>query len=304
MEISAIAEKIKSLKEQKNFLILAHNYQNPEVQSVADFIGDSLELCREAQKSVHPDIVLCGVSFMAETAAILNPDKNVYLPEKNAHCTMAQMLTAEDVLSLKKNHPSAQVMCYVNSSAEVKSVSDIICTSSNAVSLARKIQSEEIIFVPDRNLGSFVSKSVPEIRVWLSPAFCYVHHEIYPEDIIKTKNQFQATLVISHPECQEPVIQISDFVGSTSAMLKYVSESAEKQFIVCTEEGMLERMRKVNPQKKIISPLMPRLCYGMKKTSLQSLLSILENPCEKINVPSPIAEKALIPIKRMMDLSF
>lgn len=240
---------------------------------------------------------------MAETAAILNPDKNVYLPEKNAHCTMAQMLTPDAVLALKKNHPSAQVMCYVNSSAEVKSVSDIICTSSNAILLARKIESEEIIFVPDRNLGTYVSKSFPEIKVWLAPAFCYVHHEIYPEDVIKTKEKFPASLILSHPECQDPVLQISDFVGSTSAILKYVSASAEKEFIVCTEEGMLERMRIVHPHKNIISPLMPRLCYGMKKTSLQSVLSVLENPSDKISVPYPIAEKAFIPIKRMMDLS-
>lgn len=298
-----VIEKIKSLKKEKDFLILAHNYQRLEIQEAADMVGDSFELCKTAHSSQQSNIAICGVSFMAETAAVLNPEKNIFSPEKNAHCTMAEMLKEEDVLQIKEKHPSAAVMCYINSTLELKSVSDVVCTSSNAVKLAKRLGKKEIIFVPDKNLGNYVAGILKDFDIITASAFCYVHHEIYPEDIKKTRNDCPQALVLCHPECQEQVTSICDFVGSTSAMLNYVSESSEREFIVCTEEGHLDRLRTLHPDKKFIAPLFPRLCYGMKKNTLESLIETLENPGNPLSIPAQLAEKARRPILRMMELS-
>ncbi|MBN1150740.1 quinolinate synthase NadA [candidate division WOR-3 bacterium] len=299
----SITEKIENLKKEKNFLVLAHNYQTLEVQKAADFVGDSFELCKKAQSSKKENIAFCGVNFMAETASLLNPDKNVFISEKNAYCTMAQMLSEEELVSIKEKHPRVPVVCYINSTVGVKALSDVVCTSSNAVKIVRKLGAKQIIFVPDKNLGSYVAGILKDIHVFTLNAFCYVHHEIYPEDIQKEKKRHPAALSLCHPECQKELLSNCDFVGSTSQIIDYVSKSEKKEFIVSTEEGLLDRLRNDYPEKLIFSASLPRVCYGMKKTDLQSLLALLENPAEPLKIPLQIAEKARKSVQRMMELS-
>jgi len=299
-ESSILSQCVVELKKQKNALILAHNYQVEEVQQVADFIGDSLELSRQAAASRHGIIVFAGVRFMAETAKILAPYKRVLLPRLDAGCPMADMLTVDDLAELKKQHPQAMVVTYVNSSAEIKAESDICCTSANAVELVRKVAARQIIFVPDQNLGRYVQRMVPEKEIILFEGYCYVHNRIKAWEIEETKKLHPQAMVIVHPEVRLEVIDLADQVLSTSGMLRFVNQSHEHEFIVATEQGLLQRMQRENPEKSFYPAFRPKICSNMKRTSLADVHdSILEEKYE-IKVEPQIAAKAWHSLREML----
>lgn len=294
-----IIDRIKSLAKEKDAVILAHNYTRPEIQDIADFVGDSLELSRTASKLSSKVIVFCGVHFMAETAYILSPEKTVLLPDIYAGCPMANMITAEQLRELKKNHPKAKVVCYVNSSAEVKAESDICCTSANAVDIVNRVDSEEIIFVPDKYLGSYVSK-ITKKNLILWEGYCPVHAMIKPEDILKMKSLHPNAKVVVHPECPPGVIELADAVRSTSGMLRYVKETDSQEFIIGTETGIIYRMKRENPDKTFYPVRQNFICVNMKKLTLEKVLSSLEEDKYKIVVPEDIRVKALKAIEEML----
>lgn len=295
--------EIENLKKDLDAKILAHNYINLEVQKYADVIGDSLFLSRQAAQTDNPVLVFCGVKFMAETAAVLAEQKTVLIPEQTAYCTMAQMVKPRQVKDLKDKYPQAAVVCYVNSSLEVKAISDVVCTSANAVQIVSKLEQDQIIFVPDQNLGAFVQYRVPQKEIILPSGFCYVHHEISDEDLARLRGEYPQAEIIAHPECPLNTLKNADKVGSTSQMAKFVEQSDKSQFIICTEQGMLDKMKVDFPEKQFISPLIPRYCYGMKKITVESLFNSLKLLRYKIEVDPDLAIQARKAINRMFELS-
>jgi len=297
-----LSEQIRKLKKEKNALILAHYYQRPEVQDIADEVGDSFALAKKAKETDCDIIVFCGVHFMAESAKLLNPSKKVLLPELTAGCPMAEMVTRDEVLELKRKHPHAKVCTYVNSTADVKAVSDICVTSSNAVNIVRKIDANEVIFVPDQNLGSFVAKQVPEKKVILHHGYCVTHHHVSLAALMKAKEENPGYLVVTHPECQKEVVEASDYVGSTLQIINYITASAHQKFLVCTEEGVLHEIRKQNPNKeiKILTPALR--CPNMKKTTLASVYRVLKEECNEISFDPDFIEKARKPLDEMLEI--
>jgi quinolinate synthase len=297
-----ILEKITLLKKQRNAVILAHNYQPPEVQDCADFLGDSLELSQKAAQTDAAVIVFCGVHFMAETASIICPDKTVLLPEENAGCPMANMINAEQLREVKKCHPGALVVTYVNSTAEVKAESDYCCTSGNALKVINRLKDTgDIIFVPDKYLGSFASaKTGKHLILW--PGYCPTHIKILPDDILREKNAHPAAKVMVHPECHSSVVQLADDVLSTGGMLKYPGQSDAEEFIVGTEIGLVYRLQKLYPDKIFYPASEKALCPNMKMISLEKILRSLQEMSAVITVPEPIREKAYAPVKRMLEI--
>lgn len=294
-----IVDRIRRLAKEKDAVILAHNYTRPEIQDIADFVGDSLELSRIASKLSSKVIVFCGVHFMAETAYILSPDKTVLLPDPYAGCPMANMITADQLREFKKRYPNAKVVCYVNSSAEVKAESDICCTSANAVDIVNRLDSEEIIFVPDKYLGSYVSRITGKNLI-LWNGYCPVHAMIRPEDILKMRASYPNANVVVHPECPPEVIDLADAVRSTSGMLRYVKETDVKEFIIGTETGIIYRMKKENPDKMFYPVRQDFICVNMKKITLEKVLASLEEEKHRIIVPEDIRAKALNAIEGMI----
>ncbi|MCR4441748.1 MAG: quinolinate synthase NadA [Peptococcaceae bacterium] len=303
MDTKQLAGEIKRLKKQRKAVILAHLYQVEEVQETADYTGDSLELSRKAAETDAETIVFCGVRFMAETAKILSPDKTVLLPVMDAYCPLAGMITAEDVARLKEENPGAAVVCYINSPAEVKAVSDYCCTSSNAVGIVRNIPEKEVIFVPDANLGRFAAQHAPRKRIILWEGVCYVHHGITEEDVDEVRREHPEALILVHPECRPEVLAKADFVGSTSRILKYAKESSAENFIIGTEMGVLYRLRKENPRKNFYL-LSPRLvCSNMKKTKLEDVYKALRTMGNQIEVEDKTREKAVAALNKMLQFS-
>lgn len=298
-----IQKEIIRLKEEKNALVLAHYYQTIDIQEVADFVGDSFELAKIAQKTEKPIIVLCGVRFMAESAKILNPDKTVLLPASDAGCLMADMITPEDVIKMKEEHPDAAVMCYVNSTAETKTYCDICCTSSSAVKIARSLKEEEIIFVPDRNLGAYVAEQVPEKKFYFYRGFCPIHNVVRAEAIDKARELHPGAPVVVHPECNKKVRDAADFIGSTSAIIKYVEESDKKEFIIGTEIGVVERINKIFQGKTAYLLSHHLSCVNMKKTKITDVLNALENMEEIIELEEEVMNKARITLERMVSVN-
>ncbi|MCX5837935.1 MAG: quinolinate synthase NadA [Deltaproteobacteria bacterium] len=299
----ALVEKIERLKEQRRAVILAHNYQLPEVQDIADFVGDSLGLSIKAAQTDAEVIVFCGVHFMAETAKILSPAKTVLLPDKNAGCPMADMITAEQLRALKTEHPGAKVLCYVNTSAEVKAECDLCCTSANAVRMVEEVlrDANEIIFVPDQYLAAFVErKTGRELITW--PGFCPTHARILPEHIEAARNLHPAAVVMVHPECRPEVAAIADKVVSTGGMSRYVRETSAREIIVGTEPGIIHHMKKENPDKLFHPVSESVLCPNMKKTSLEKILWALEDMTHPIEVPDAIAGRARRCIRAMLNI--
>ena len=293
-------ERIQALKKERNAVILAHLYQRGEIQDMADFVGDSFDLSRRAAETQAGEIVFCGVYFMAESAKILNPEKTVLLPVLEAGCPMADMVTPEDVRKLKERYPEAAVACYVNSSAAVKAESFICCTSSNAVRIVRSLPQRQVIFVPDRNLGHFVSLNVPEKEIILFQGFCPTHERVTLEDVQKAREARPDALVLVHPECPPAVVAAADFAGSTSQILEYAGRSDRTEFIIGTEEGLLHRLNKLNPGKRFWL-LSPRLfCPNMKKTSLDDVLFALEHNVNAIVLDDETAGKARLCLDRML----
>lgn len=295
-----IVEKIKELAQKKDAVILAHNYTRPEIQDIADFVGDSLELSRTASRLSSKVIVFCGVRFMAETAYILSPDKVVLMPDPLAGCPMADMITASQLRRLKEEHPGAKVVCYVNSSAEVKAESDICCTSANAVDIVKRLDAKEIIFVPDKYLGTYVSKMTGK-RLILWQGYCPIHAMMRADDIIRMKQEHPRAKVVVHPECPPEVTDIADAVRSTSGMLRYVKETDAEEFIIGTESGIIYRMEKENPEKRFFPVRKDTICINMKKITLEKVLNSLEKDEYRIIVPDEIRVKALRSIERMLE---
>lgn len=295
-----LIKKILELKEKKKALILAHNYQIPQIQDIADFVGDSLELSKASKGVSASLIVFCGVRFMAETAKILSKDKKVLLPAQTAGCPLAETINAGDILNLRKLHPNAWVVSYVNTSAEVKAVSDVCCTSSNAINVVKNVPTKDVIFVPDKNLGWWVKKNVPEKNVILWNGGCYVHEQFTLNDLLEARKKFPEAEIIVHPECKKEILEKADFIASTAGMLKRAKQSNVKTIIIGTEEGLLHKLKKENPGKQFFSLGISRTCINMKKTTLNELLTSLEKEIYEINLEEEIIEKAGLALERMV----
>jgi quinolinate synthase len=301
-ENKELVAKIKELKKKRNAIILAHNYQLPEVQDIADFRGDSLELSRRAAKTDAGVIVFCGVYFMAETASILSPDKLVIMPDSSAGCPMANMMSALDLKKLKQEHPAAVVVGYVNTSAEVKAELDYCCTSTNAVAVVNALKDrKEIIFVPDKYLTDYVSKKTGrELISW--HGFCPTHVKILPEDLKREKKFHPQAKVMVHPECLPSVVALADVVLSTSQMARYAKENPAREFIVGTESGLLYRLKQDNPDKEFYLVSERAVCPNMKRTTQEKVLWALEELKDEVKVPASISKKARLAIERMLEI--
>jgi len=295
-------QNIDKLRKERNAVILAHNYQLPEVQDIADHCGDSLELSRIAAKSDKKVIVFCGVFFMAETASILCPDKIILIPDPLAGCPMANMIDAEDVRQLKARHPKAVVVGYVNTPAEVKAELDVCCTSTNAIDIISKIKDEEIIFVPDKYLADYVSKKTNK-RLITWEGYCPTHVKILPEDIIKKVRQHPGAKVMVHPECRPEVVELADEVLSTGKMCVFAKKSSAREFIVGTEAGMIHRLQKDNPDKKFYPASDNAVCPNMKRTTLEKVLWSLEENKTVVSVSDDIRRRARRAIDKMVELA-
>lgn len=302
MAQSDIVGKIQNLKKERNAIILAHNYQPGEVQDVADYLGDSLELSRKAAESEAEVIVFCGVHFMAETASILSPDKKVLLPDIDARCPMADMITADGLRELKAEHPDAKVVGYVNTTADVKAEMDICCTSTNAIKVINSLEGDEVIFVPDKYLADYVSRHT-EKKIIPWNGSCSTHVKITPQDIKKQKELHPGAKVIVHPECIPDVVELADEVLSTGGMCKYVRESDAGEFIVGTETGIIHRLGKENPDKKFYPASELAVCPNMKKISLEKVLWALEDVKYEVKVPEEIRVKAKQAVDRMLEIA-
>ena len=297
-----LLRKIEQLKDQRKAVILAHNYQPGEIQDLADFTGDSLGLSIKASQTQAETIVFCGVLFMAETAAILSPEKTVLLPEKTAGCPMADMITAEQLRRLKKEHPDALVVCYVNSSAEVKAESDYCCTSANAVEVVNSLpEDKRIIFVPDQHLGQFVAERTGrDLILW--PGYCTTHVAITADDIQAAKAKYPEAIVMAHPECSEPVKALADELLSTSQMLKLAAKGTAKQFIIATETGIIHSLKKQNPDVEFIPASDRAICPNMKKITVDKVIASLEDMQYEITVPEAISTRAKKALDRMVEI--
>ena len=292
-----LIEEIKQLKEKKNAVILAHVYQSGEVQDIADYIGDSLDLSKKAMNTPADLIVFCGVQFMAETAAILNPNKTVLLPDNNAGCGLADMATVERLREIKKQYPYSITVSYVNSSAEIKAESDICCTSANAISVVKSLPKKSILFIPDRNLGSYVAEQTnKDIILW--DGYCYVHENITTDQLKLLKEEHAHAEIIVHPECSYPVRHMANFIGGTAQMSRYAAQSKNREFIVGTEANFVYRLRKDNPRKRFYS--VHSLCDGMNIITLEKIKLALEQMEYIVEVPENIRKKAKIALDKML----
>ena len=297
-----LIKQIEKLKAERHAVILAHNYQPGEIQELADFTGDSLGLSIQASRTDADVIVFCGVRFMAETAAILSPDKTVLLPEKTAGCPMADMIDAEQLHQLKQKNPDALVVCYVNSSAEVKAESDYCCTSANAVEIVNSLpEDKRIIFVPDRHLGQFVAERTGR-KLILWPGYCTTHVLITVDDIKAAREKYPEAIVMAHPECTEPVKEISDELLSTGQMLKFAAKSNAKRFIIATEKGIIHTLKKQNPEAEFYPASERAICPNMKKISIDKVIASLEKMQYKIMVDETIRVKAKKALDRMVEM--
>jgi quinolinate synthase len=296
---AGLTERISALRKRRNAIILAHNYQVAEVQDVADFVGDSLELSQKAANTSADVIVFCGVHFMAETASILCPGKVVLLPDMNAGCPMANMITAQRLLEKKREHPQAEVVCYVNSPAAVKAESDICCTSANAIAVVEGLDAPEILFVPDQYLGHYVSSRTGRNMI-LWPGFCPTHANIMPERITKLKRKHPLARVVVHPECRPEVIVLADEVASTGGMCRYARRDDVTEMVVGTEKGIIHRLSKENPGKKFIPVSDQTVCPNMKLITLEKVLWSLEEMSPEVKVPEEIRVRAKAAVDRML----
>ena len=293
--------RISELKSRLDAVILAHNYQWGEVQDIADFVGDSLELSRQATRVQAEVIVFCGVHFMAESASILNPDKTVLLPEPTAGCPMADMIDAVALREWKARYPDAAVVCYVNSSAEVKAESDICCTSANAVRVVEAVPHQRVLFVPDQNLGHFVATRTGKEMI-LYPGYCPTHRHVKPSDVVQGRRAHPDAIVLVHPECDPEVVERADEALSTSQMVRYVKQSPAHSFLLGTEAGILHRMKLDNPDKAFYVLSRALLCPNMKKTHLSTVVRAMETRQTVIRVPEDIRLKAKRALDRMLEV--
>ncbi len=300
-KIQELTKRIRDLAREKNAIILAHNYQVPEVQDLADLTGDSLALSIQASKTDADMIVFCGVHFMAEAASIVCPDKKVIIPVKEAGCAMADMLTAEQLRAFKKEHPGVPVVTYVNSTAEVKAESDICCTSANAIQVVKWTKAPEVIMTPDRNLAQWVRRHT-EQTIYSWDGYCPIHDELTVEEVKKAMKEHPDAVLMAHPECPERVLELAHVVRSTSGMLKYAKETDYKEYIVATETGLLHPLKKQNPDKRFYPASPNMICKDMKKTGLEEILRALEQEEPVVKVPEETRIRAFKAVERMMQV--
>lgn len=302
MDKQMLISNIDRMKKEQNAVIVAHSYQVDEVQEIADVVGDSFALSQFCASDNANTIVFCGVHFMAESAKILSPEKTVLLPEINAGCPMADMVTAEALKEAKKKYPDAAVVCYINSSAEVKAECDICCTSSNALKVIKSIEKKDIIFVPDQNLGSYVAKMVPEKNIILWEGYCITHHKIKVNEVLEAKKLHPDAILLVHPECQPEIASLADFIGSTKQIIDYAKNSDNDKFIIGTEMGVLYQLKKDSPHKKFYLMSSGLICPNMKKTSLQSVHDALAYRRYEINLNDDIINRASLCLNRMLEV--
>jgi quinolinate synthase len=296
-----LVDKILTLKEKRRAVILVHNYQRPEVQDIADFLGDSLELSQKAAKTEAEVIVFCGVHFMAETASILSPQKTVLLPDAGAGCPMADMITDADLIKKKREMRDARVVCYVNSSAAVKAESDVCCTSANAVRVVQSLPEGDIIFVPDQYLGHYAATQTGRaMTLW--PGYCPTHVKIQPEDVLAQKSRYPGSVALVHPECRPETREVADEVMSTGGMIRYARECEVQTVILATETGILHRLNKENPHKTFVAASKKAVCPNMKKVTLEKILWSLEEMSPQVKVPEETRLRAYKAVERMLSL--
>lgn len=296
-------EKIKKLKEEKDAIILAHYYTEPEVQKIADYVGDSYFLSEKAREVKEKVIVMCGVSFMGESVKLLNKDKIVLLPDMSADCPMAHMATVEKIKEMREKYEDLAVVCYVNSTAELKAHSDVCVTSANALKIAERLPNKNIFFIPDQHLARYISTKLPEKNFIFNEGWCPIHNELTKEELLKVKEKYPNAKVAIHPECPIETVELGDYVGSTSGIIKYVTESDAKEFIICTEDGVLYELQEKNPNKKFYLPKEKFQCVGMKKITLDKIINSLETLEPQVHLKDEIITEANKPLENMLEMA-
>ena len=294
--------QIKQLKKEKNAVILAHYYASAEVQEIADYVGDSFYLAKIAKQSKADIIVFCGVYFMGESAKILNPDKKVLMPDLTADCAMAHMVADGIIDEMRNKYDDLAVVCYINSTAKLKCQSDVCVTSSNAVKIVKSLPNKNIFFIPDKNLGRFVAKQVPEKNIILNDGCCPIHAKITAEQLLAEKENHPEALVLSHPECEAEVLALSDYIGSTADIIAFAKQSEKEEFIVCTEDGVNYKLITDNPDKRFYFPNPHPCCSDMKRNTLEAVLSVLQNEDNEVVVEDSVRTCALLPLERMLEI--
>lgn len=296
-------EKIKKLKEEKDAIILAHYYTEPEVQKIADYVGDSYFLSEKAREVKEKVIVMCGVSFMGESVKLLNKDKIVLLPDMSADCPMAHMATVEKIKEMREKYEDLAVVCYVNSTAELKAHSDVCVTSANALKIAERLPNKNIFFIPDQHLARYISTKLPEKNFILNEGWCPIHNELTEEELLKAKEKYPNAKVAIHPECPIETVELGDYVGSTSGIIKYVTESDAEEFIICTEDGVLYELQEKNPNKKFYLPKEKFQCVGMKKITFDKIINSLETLEPQVHLKDEIITEANKPLENMLEMA-
>lgn len=301
--MNELIEKINKLKKEKNAVILAHCYQNVEIDEVTDYVGDSLYLSQMAAKTNADIIIFAGVYFMAQTAKILNPSRKVLLPRLESGCRMADMITLDQLREFKSKYPKMPTVCYINSTAEVKSECDICCTSSNAVKIVDSLKADEILFLPDTYLGKWVESQLGNVKVNTYTGFCPTHVQIRPNDVTEARKKYPNALVLAHPECHQSVVAMADYVGSTTGIMKFAAQSDKKEFIIATEKGVVDRLKRDYPEKEFYLIKDNVICPNMKWHTLTDIYNALDREEHEITVDTEIASKALKCIDRMLEVS-
>lgn len=297
------ADKINKLKKEKNAIILAHYYCSPDVQAIADYVGDSFYLAKVAKSTDADIIVFAGVKFMGESAKILNPEKKVLMPDPGADCPMAHMATTEKVAQIRKEYPDVAVVCYINSTAELKCCSDVCVTSANAAKIVNALPNKHIFFIPDQNLGAYIAKSTPDKEFILNDGYCPIHHNFDEEELLSVMKEHPEAEVCSHPESRKCILKHSDYIGSTSGIINHVTASDKSEFIICTEVGIDYELTTKNPGKKFYYVGSKCVCADMKLNTPESILDVLETGSNEVFISDTIREKALAPLERMLELA-
>ena len=298
----SIIEEIKQLKEEKNAIILAHYYVSDEVQAIADYIGDSFYLAKVAKETDAAIIVFCGVSFMGESAAILNPDKKVLMPDPSADCAMAHMVNLDKLKQMKEDYDDLAVVCYINSTAEIKTYSDVCVTSANAVKIVKNLPNQNIFFIPDGNLGRYVAEQIPEKNIVLNDGYCPIHRAMTLESVKKRKAEHPGAKFLVHPECTMDLLNEADYIGSTSGIINFAANDPCQEYIIGTELGVLYELKKQNPNKTFYSLSDQQICADMKYVTLEKICDVLKNETNQVIVDEELREKAMAPLNRMLEL--
>lgn len=303
MDINEKIQKINELKREKNAVLMAHYYVDGAVQDVADYIGDSYYLSHSATQIDKDIIVLCGVKFMGESAKALNPEKKILLPAEDAECPMAHMATVESIRNVREKYEDVAVVCYVNSTAELKAESDVCVTSANALSIVEKLPNKNIFFIPDRNLATYIAEKLPNKNFIFNDGCCYIHDRITKEEVLQASEAHPAAKILVHPECKKEIADMADYVGSTSGIIGFVKESKEKEFIIVTEEGVLHELKKNAPDKLFYTVTNEQICPGMKKISLDNIIEVLEKESSQILMDRELINGARKPMEKMLELA-